>query len=106
MVDPGALLTGTVQLGATTSDAGSGVDTLTFQYSPAGQNDWSPTPAGWNTALVADGSYDLRVVVTDHAGNSPRPSRSRPDGRQHVADADGHRSGRRRLHQRRPPRIR
>ena len=27
-------------------------------------------PASWNTTLVADGSYDLRVIVTDHAGNS------------------------------------
>src|SRR5262249_25884408 len=47
---------------------------LTFQYSPAGQDDWTSMPAHWNTTLVPDDSYDLRVIVTDHAGNSTTPA--------------------------------
>ncbi len=53
---------------------GSGVDTIVFERSPAGANTWSATAASWNTASgpdsVGDGSYDLRVVTTDNAGNS------------------------------------
>ncbi len=70
MNDPGANLSGTVALTSTTSDGGSGIDTLTYQYSPAGQNTWTTTPSSWNTTLVGDGLYDLRVIATDLAGNS------------------------------------
>src|SRR5581483_1246357 len=70
MGDPGTPLTGTVTLTGTSSDSLSGVDTITFQYRLAGQSSWTSTPAAWNTALGQDGSYDLRVIVTDHAGNS------------------------------------
>src|SRR5207245_2422364 len=66
---PGTPLTGTLSLSATTADAGSGVDTLTFEHSPAGQGQWTATPAGWDTTGVSDGLYDLRVIVTDRAGN-------------------------------------
>ena len=70
MNDPGANLSGTVALWSTTSDGGSGIDTVTYQYSPAGQNTWTTTPSSWNTTLVGDGLYDLRVIATDNAGNS------------------------------------
>jgi Bacterial Ig domain/Chitobiase/beta-hexosaminidase C-terminal domain/Bacterial Ig-like domain/PASTA domain len=69
MNDPGANLSGTVNLTSTTSDAGSGVAAVTYQRSPAGAGTWTNVPAAWNTASVADGLYDLRVRVTDNAGN-------------------------------------
>ena len=49
---------------------GSGVDTVTFQRSPAGAGTWTNQAASWNTNPQADGQYDLRVVTTDFAGNS------------------------------------
>src|SRR2546425_5567866 len=70
MNDPGANLSGTVSLTSTTSDGGSGINTVTYQYSQAGQNTWTTTPASWNTTLVGDGLYDLHVIATDVAGNS------------------------------------
>jgi large repetitive protein len=70
MVDPGAYLRGTVTLSATATDAGSGVATVGFERSPAGAGSWTPVAASWNTTSVADGLYDLRVRVTDNAGNS------------------------------------
>jgi len=70
MNDPGSDLSGTVALTSTTSDGGSGIDTLIYEYSPAGQNTWTTAPASWDTTLVGDGLYDLRVTATDFAGNS------------------------------------
>ncbi len=69
MNDPGANLRGTVNLTSTTGDAGSGVATVTYQRSPAGAGTWTNVAATWNTTSVADGLYDLRVRVTDNAGN-------------------------------------
>jgi hypothetical protein len=68
--DPGAYLSGTVSLTANASDGGSGVDTVSFERSPAGAGAWTAVAASWNTTGVADGLYDLRVIVTDNAGNS------------------------------------
>jgi hypothetical protein len=70
MNDPGANLSGTVTLTSTTSDGGSGMAGVTYQYSEAGQNTWITTPASWDTTLVGDGLYDLRVIAADQAGNS------------------------------------
>jgi len=69
MTDPGAYLSGTVNLTSTTGDSGSGVSSVTYERSPAGANTWTNVSATWNTAGVADGLYDLRVRVTDDAGN-------------------------------------
>jgi len=71
-------LNGTVTLKSDSSDTGSGVASVSFQRSPAGQNTWaeigadttSPYSASWDTTAGLDGSYDLRVVTTDKAGNS------------------------------------
>ena len=68
--DPGANLRGTVTLSSTASDAGSGIATRTYQHSPAGAGTWTTTPAAFDTTGVTDGLYDLRVTVTDVAGNS------------------------------------
>ena len=71
MINPGAHLSGTVTLSSTASDpGGSGVATVTYQHSPAGAGTWTTTPAAFDTTGVTDGLYDLRVIVTDNAGNS------------------------------------
>jgi hypothetical protein len=70
MNDPGPYLRGTVSLGADATDAGSGVATVAFERSPAGAGTWTSVAASWNTTSIADGLYDLRVRVTDNAGNS------------------------------------
>ena len=58
---------------------GSGVASVQFQRSPAGAGTWtnigaadttSPYSVAWDTTLVADGLYDLRVVTTDDVGNT------------------------------------
>ena len=76
--DPGANLRGTVSLSGSGSDpGGSGVASLTFQRSPAGAGTWttvdtdtgSPYSVSFDTTGVSDGLYDLRVIVTDVAGN-------------------------------------
>ena len=63
-----------VSLTSNSADAGSGLDTVVFQRSPAGAGTWTATPSTWDTAAgadaVADGQYDLRVVTTDLAGNA------------------------------------
>ena len=41
-----------------------------IQHSPAGAGTWTTTPAAFDTTGVTDGLYDLRVTVTDNAGNS------------------------------------
>lgn len=74
---PETTLRGSVSLSATATDAGSGVETVTFQYS-ATAADWTtiaadsaaPYTVTWTTSAVPDGLYDLRVVATDKALNS------------------------------------
>jgi hypothetical protein len=68
LADPGAYLRGTVTLSATTSDAGSGTASVTYQRSDATAG-WVTIPATWDTTATPDGSYDVRVVVLDVAGN-------------------------------------
>jgi hypothetical protein len=78
MTDPGANLRLTVVLGATASDGGSGVASVTIQRSPAGLGTWadvctdttSPYSCSFDTTTVTDGLYDFRAVATDAAGNS------------------------------------
>jgi hypothetical protein len=83
MTDPGQYLRGSVALspsGAPT-DAGSGLASVAYQYRLNGSSAaWSPSctatattwSCNWNTATAAtpDGSYDLRAVATDRAGNT------------------------------------
>jgi hypothetical protein len=74
----GAVVRGTITPDATASDAGAGVTTVAFQRSPAGAGTWTTydtdNSAAYAGTLVTtglgDGLYDLRVVVTDGAGNS------------------------------------
>ncbi|MDX6491430.1 MAG: large repetitive protein, partial [Gaiellaceae bacterium] len=68
--DLGTAVHGTVSLSANSADAGSGIASVTYQYSPAGSNSWTATPASWSTSALAEGMYDLRSRATDLAGNS------------------------------------
>ena len=77
--DPGTPLSGTVALDAAATDTGgSGVLDVTIERSPAGANTWTdictdasaPYSCSWDTTAVGDGSYDLRSVATDAAGNA------------------------------------
>src|SRR5438093_304686 len=79
LTDPAAAnvahaIRGTVTLASTTGDPttngyASGVDaaTLTYQYSSDGTT-WATisSPALWDTTQVADGVYQMHVLITDH----------------------------------------
>jgi len=82
--DPGQYLHNTISLTGTAADptdpqsvAGSGVDHVDFQISPAGAGTWTtvgtdttePYAASFNTTTLADGHYDFRTVAYDVAGN-------------------------------------
>lgn len=78
LTDPGAVLSGSVAATMTADDAGgSGIASVTLQYSPAGAGTWSdactdtvsPYACSWDTRRVSDGAYDLRALATDAAGN-------------------------------------
>ncbi len=75
----GSYLRGTVTLTSDSADTGgSGVASVSFQRSPAGQGTWTTIGTdtssfyaiGWSTVSVSDGTYELRAVTTDRAGNS------------------------------------
>ena len=78
IVNPGSPLRGSVTLSTGSSDSGSGLASVRYEYrvSPAGS--WTtactgtttPFSCSWNTTSVVDGSYDLRAVATDAAGNA------------------------------------
>ena len=74
---------GTVSLGGTGSDAGSGVATWTPQIAAVGSSSWAnacapqSTPisgstygCSLNTTGYTDGAYQLRAVIADNAGNT------------------------------------
>ncbi len=70
---------------ASVSDSGSGIASVEFDWAPNGTNSWMPIATvnaapyqiTWDATTVATGQYDLRLVVTDNAGNvdttSPTP---------------------------------
>ena len=78
----GANVRGTIALTASAADATSGVDSVDFQRSPAGGSSWTTITTdndggdGWTGSLdttlggTPDGLYDVRVLVTDEAGNA------------------------------------
>ena len=66
----GSSVSGSIALASNSADAGSGVNTIVFQRSPAGAGTWTNQSSPWATSGVTDGLYDLRVVTTDNAGNS------------------------------------
>ncbi|HZT91093.1 MAG TPA: invasin domain 3-containing protein [Gaiellaceae bacterium] len=75
----GADTGGTVAFAASASDATSGVKTVTFEVEATGQSGFTtvdadtngaPYTGTWNSTGVPDGPAQVRVVVTDFAGNS------------------------------------
>ena len=67
-----------VSVTSNSADSLSGVASAQFQYSAHGANVWStigtdstsPYTVSWNTTSLTPGSFDLRVITTDAAGNS------------------------------------
>ena len=69
MLSPGDPVGGTVSLTSTTGDTGgSGIATVSYELAPNGGS-FNSQPASWDTTLLSDGLYDLRVIATDVAGN-------------------------------------
>lgn len=76
LANPGTPMTGTKALTATATDA-VGVQSVSFQRSPAGAATWTQIcldattayTCSFDTTAVTDGSYDLRAVALDTAGN-------------------------------------
>ena len=79
LTDPGAVVSGTVALDATT---GGGAIRVQFSVSPANAGTWTqiaedttaPFGAPFDTAALADGLYDLRAIGFDGLGNPSTPS--------------------------------
>ncbi len=78
LATPGANVRGAVALAAAATDATSGIQSVAFQVSPTTANTWttvdsdssSPYAGTWTTSPADDGVYDVRVFVTDRAGNT------------------------------------
>lgn len=79
LVDPGTPLRGTVTLAASATDIlGSGVASVAFELRAPGSSSWTtvctdtiaPYTCSIDTSAYADGSYDLRALATDNAGNT------------------------------------
>ena len=78
LTNPGAVVKGAVSLSGTAADAGSGVASWTAQYRLSPSGTWtdicsdttSSYGCSWATTGVADGTYDLRAVARDGAGNT------------------------------------
>ncbi|HEY7396767.1 MAG TPA: Ig-like domain-containing protein [Gaiellaceae bacterium] len=77
------------RVGATVALSGSATDnmdpspTVTFEYKQSTDATWTATGAAWNTTVLGDGSYDVRAVGHDAAGNAA-PSTSQ------TVDVDNH----------------
>ncbi len=75
---PGAVVSGTVQVTATSTDSASAITGVRIERSPAGSTTWtplctdntSPYACPFDTTQVADGDYQLRAIATDAAGFS------------------------------------
>jgi hypothetical protein len=78
----GSTVRGTVAMTATATDptsggVSSGIASVLFQRSPQGAGTWtdivsdtaSPYTGSWDTTTLVNGTYDLRAVATDTAGN-------------------------------------
>lgn len=78
MSSPANPLSGPVTFAATATDTGSGVDTVTLQAARSGSTTWSelcsrdtePFSCRFDTAQLAEGSWQFRAVAVDAAGNS------------------------------------
>ncbi|HEX2085140.1 MAG TPA: Ig-like domain-containing protein [Solirubrobacteraceae bacterium] len=76
---PTSPMSGSITLSSNAVDSGSGIASVTFQYSNAGAGTWGnacaadtavPYECVANSAAVADGLYDFRAIGADVAGNT------------------------------------
>lgn len=78
VVDPGFVVSGTVELAATAADDHTTVATVEIQFRAQGATDWtslcvassSPWICTWVTTSVVDGVYELRAIATDIEANT------------------------------------
>ncbi|MBE0009767.1 MULTISPECIES: Ig-like domain-containing protein [unclassified Arthrobacter] len=78
MTDPGSPLSGVRTFTATATDAHSGVEEVTLQYAANGSSTWTtlctvaeePFSCRYDTTKIADGTYSVRAIATDNAGNA------------------------------------
>jgi hypothetical protein len=78
VTDPGSPLRGTVTLGATAADNESGIASVQVQHQRSGSLTWTtactitldPYTCRFDTTQLSDGTYALRAVATDAAGNT------------------------------------
>lgn len=78
MTDPGSPLSGTRTFAATATDANSGVAQVVIQYAVTGTSTYKtlctitaePFSCRVDTSSLLDGSYSLRAIATDVAGNA------------------------------------
>ena len=79
ITNPGSPLRGAVTLNGTATDANSALASMRFEYKLTAGSTWStactavsasPFSCSWGTTALADGSYDLRGIAFDAAGNS------------------------------------
>jgi hypothetical protein len=78
LANPGSVVKGAVTLTGTAADAGSGVASWTAQYRVSPSGTWTDIcsdaaasySCSWATTGVTDGTYDLRAVARDAAGNT------------------------------------
>lgn len=79
---PSGVLSGSVTMTATATDAASGVASVAFAYrlltdvtwTACGTDTFAPYTCALNTTALADGAYFLRAIATDVAGNESLPS--------------------------------
>jgi hypothetical protein len=70
-------ISGTQKLEISSSDSGSGVVSVVFQYKQNnGLDTFHNTSADWNTVGLALDGYMARVVITDQAGNQTNIDRN------------------------------
>jgi hypothetical protein len=82
---------GTISVGGTAGDAGgSGIAQITLNIRQVGAPSWttlctsatSPISCSLNTTTRADGNWEIQIVATDNAGNTP----AAPDDAQFLID--------------------
>lgn len=76
LTDPGTPLRATVALDAAATDTGSGMASVAFQYKLSAAATWTTISTDTTTAFTAsfntavlNGTYDIRAMATDVAGN-------------------------------------
>ena len=78
MTAPPAYVSAGTTLASTQSDAGSGIDTVAFEYRAVGAPTWTVTPAALDTSALPEGRYEVRTVVLTGPATRPTPPTASP----------------------------